>query len=115
MGGTGEPAPEDAALRDDIRLLGGVLGDVIAEQHGPDVLAAVEQVRRLAVGVHRGGGRRDDLIGLLDECSIHDALTVIRAFSYFALLANIAEDVDQDRRRRRERTAGAPPRSGSLA
>ena len=84
---------DDSELRDDIRLLGSVLGRVIAEQDGEDTLDLVEQVRRIAVGIRRDGLQRDDLSAVLDGCSIADSLTIVRAFSYFALLANIAEDV----------------------
>ncbi|MBI1844719.1 MAG: phosphoenolpyruvate carboxylase [Actinobacteria bacterium] len=93
--------PADTQLRDDIRQLGALLGNVIAEQHGPDLLELVEDVRQLAVGVRRDHGRQVVLTGKLEDCSIHDSLIIIRAFSYFCLLANIAEDVHHGRTSRR--------------
>ena len=99
------------SLNDDIRLLGRTLGDVIADQAGPATLDLVESIRRAAVGdtdpVH--------LIELLDPLPIADALHVIRAFSYFAMLANIAEDTDHARRRRAAVQSGAPAPAGTLA
>jgi phosphoenolpyruvate carboxylase len=99
------------SLNDDIRLLGRTLGDVIADQAGPETLDLVESIRRAAVGdtdpVH--------LIELLDPLPIADALHVIRAFSYFAMLANIAEDTDHARRRRAAVGSGAPAPAGTLA
>ena len=88
------PSPE--TLNDDIRLLGGTLGDVIADQAGRETLDLVEAIRRAAVG----DTDPVRLIELLDPLQIADALHVIRAFSYFAMLANIAEDTDHSRRRR---------------
>jgi phosphoenolpyruvate carboxylase len=115
-----DPTPNEDALyddaegelRDDIRLLGAVLGRVIAEQHGVETFDLVEGVRRLSVQVTRDPSVRPDLVGLLDGCDVADALIVIRAFSQFSLLANIAEDVDAGRRRRADaRTGVAPPAS----
>ena len=95
------------ALTDDIRLLGRTLGDVIADQAGSATLDLVEAIRRAAVG----DADPARLIDLLDPLQIADALHVIRAFSYFAMLANIAEDTDHSRRRRAlvQSGAAAPP------
>ncbi|MBI3256471.1 MAG: phosphoenolpyruvate carboxylase, partial [Actinobacteria bacterium] len=106
--------PADTQLRDDIRQLGALLGNVIAEQHGPDLLELVEDVRQLAVGVRRDHGRQVVLTGKLEDCSIHDSLIIIRAFSYFCLLANIAEDVHHGRTSRRT-VDHADPGVGTVA
>ncbi len=108
------PPDPDAAVGDDIRLLGRVLGDVIREQAGVRIFELVEQVRQLAVAVHKGEAR-DELEALLDGLEVSDALHVIRAFSYFALLANVAEDVHSNRRREYHRLHGSPPQLGSIA
>jgi phosphoenolpyruvate carboxylase len=97
-------------LLDDVRLLGRVLGDVIADQAGDDVLALVEQIR-----VHAVSGHGDDLVGHARDLDIRQSLHVIRAFSYFALLANIAEDTDHARRRRARLHAETSPPPGTLA
>lgn len=106
-----EPMTPPATLNDDIRLLGRTLGDVIADQAGTATLELVEAIRRAAVGDSDPG----HLIDLLDLLPIAEALHVIRAFSYFAMLANIAEDTDHARRRRAFVQAGAPAPAGTLA
>jgi len=104
------------ALVADLATLDGVLESVIAEQHGPATLALVRSVQELGRDARTGLDARDELVALVESCSIHDALTIIRAFSYRALLTNIAEDVDRDRERRAGRTrADPPPRSIAAA
>jgi phosphoenolpyruvate carboxylase len=106
---------EDAPLREDIRLVGRVLGDVVREQAGQDVFDIVESVRRHAVEMRREGRDDDVLAERLAELPIDEALHVIRAFSWFSLLVNIAEDVHTNRRRTHHRRIGAPPQPGSIA
>ncbi|WP_409329078.1 phosphoenolpyruvate carboxylase [Trujillonella humicola] len=115
--GRGEDADAgtDAPLRDDIRLLGRVLGEVIAEQSGAEVLELVEQTRVAAFGVRRSDVDRAELAGRLGELDVRSANHVIRAFSHFSLLANLAEDIHHERRRRFHRRSGSPPQPGSLA
>jgi phosphoenolpyruvate carboxylase len=109
------PPGKEAQLDADIRLLGRVLGDVVREQAGQATFDLVERVRRLSVGVHRDGDDDRDLVALLDSLDLDQALHVIRAFSYFSLLANVAEDVQSERRWRAHRMAGSGPQPGSLA
>jgi phosphoenolpyruvate carboxylase len=87
--------------------LGRTLGDVIADQCGTPTLDLVEAIRRAAV-FDPDPAR---LIDLLDPLPIADALHVIRAFSYFAMLANIAEDTDHAAAAGRSSDSGtaAPP------
>ena len=88
-------------LVDDIRLLGRILGDVIREQEGSAAFDRVERIRQLAVGYRlkrdKSAGR--DLDRLLMSLSGDHTVSVIRAFSYFSHLANIAEDRHHLRRR----------------
>jgi phosphoenolpyruvate carboxylase len=109
------PGPRaDESASDDIRLLGRILGDVIAEQSGPATLELIEAVRRAATEDRRTPGAVSRLVPLLDTID-DDVLTpVIRAFSYFSLLANIAEDVATNRQARRARQAGAGHGPGTL-
>jgi phosphoenolpyruvate carboxylase len=109
------PPGKEVQLDADIRLLGRVLGEVVAEQAGAEVFELVERVRRLAVGVYRDGDDDTELAALLDGLDVEQALHVIRAFSYFSLLANVAEDVQSERRWRAHRLAGSGPQPGSLA
>jgi phosphoenolpyruvate carboxylase len=106
---------DDAPLRDDIRLLGRVLGEVIGEQAGPDVLDLVESTRVEAFKIRRSEVDRADLAERLAGLDIRSANHVIRAFSHFSLLANLAEDIHHERRRRFHRREGSPPQQGSLA
>lgn len=90
----------DAALVDDIRLLGRVLGDVIREQEGVEIFSLIEQIRILSVRFHRHGDEdaNKKLKKLLKSLSADDSVKVIRAFTYFSHLANLAEDRHQLRR-----------------
>lgn len=81
-------------LIDDIRLLGKILGDIICEQEGESVYGLVEQVRKLSVAFHRDANQKanHDLSKLLKGLSNESAVKVLRAFTYFSHLANLAED-----------------------
>ena len=100
---------DDAPLRDDIRLLGRVLGEVIGEQAGHDVLDLVESTRVEAFKIRRSEVDRQELAERLGDLDVRSANHVIRAFSHFSLLANLAEDIHHERRRRFHRREGSPP------
>ncbi|MFR9753585.1 phosphoenolpyruvate carboxylase [Nocardia sp. 004] len=102
-------------LRDDIRFLGGVLGDIIHDHEGPEVFDLIERVRIEAFRVRREEVGRSAVAQMLDGVDIAVALPLIRAFSYFVLLANLAEDIQRDRRRAAHEAAGEPPQDSSLA
>ena len=74
-----------------VRLLGRLLGDVIREQQGSDAYALVEDIRRQAVEEYRSGAG-ELAFGQIGELGQHDILLLIRAFSIFSQLANIADD-----------------------
>ncbi|NBO85674.1 MAG: phosphoenolpyruvate carboxylase, partial [Burkholderiaceae bacterium] len=108
----------DSALVDDIRLLGRILGDVIREQEGVAIFNLIEQIRVLSVRFHRHADENanKELKKLLKGLSADDAVKVIRAFTYFSHLANLAEDRHQLRRQAaQERIAGQQPGSIDLA
>ncbi|MCE9661080.1 MAG: phosphoenolpyruvate carboxylase [Burkholderiales bacterium] len=94
-------AAKNQPLVDDIRLLGRILGDVIREQEGKDAYDLVERVRQLAVAyrLKRDAPAGRALDRLLTSLSGDRTVSVIRAFSYFSHLANIAEDRHHLRRR----------------
>ncbi|MBH0780289.1 phosphoenolpyruvate carboxylase [Nocardia bovistercoris] len=102
-------------LRDDIRFLGGVLGDTIHDHEGPEVFDLIERVRIEAFRVRREEVGRSAVARMLEGVDIAVALPLIRAFSYFVLLANLAEDLQRDRRRAVHEAAGEPPQDSSLA
>src|SRR4051794_9786995 len=114
-GETSDDRADDAPLRDDMRLLGRVLGEVIGEQAGADVLELVESTRLEAFRIRRSEVDRAGLAERLAGLDIRSANHVIRAFSHFSLLANLAEDIHHERRRRFHRREGSPPQHGSLA
>jgi phosphoenolpyruvate carboxylase len=108
------PAPpkrrqaEDQPLIDDIRLLGRILGDVIREQEGEESYALVEKIRTLSVAFRRDADHAADraLKNLLKGLSAAETVRVIRAFTYFSHLANLAEDRHVIRRRTEAERAG---------
>ncbi len=109
-------ADKDAPLKEDIRLLGRLLGDVLRDQEGDAVFEVVETIRQTAVRFRREddaeAGR--ELTALLSRLTRDQTISVVRAFSYFSHLANIAEDQHHIRRRRAHLLRGAEPRQGSI-
>src|SRR5258708_39877931 len=107
---------EDARLRTDIRLLGRILGDSVRDQEGAEVFDLVERIRQTTIRFHRD---EDKLAGreletTLDSMSTSDTVRIVRAFSYFSHLANIAED-QNNIRQMRGRGVGGVPRPSMLA
>ena len=104
-------------LRDDIRLLGRLLGDTVRDQEGSTAFELVEHVRQSAIAFHRDENvdARRELERILDGLSREQTMIVARAFSYFSHLANLAEDLHHSRRNRQSAIAGEPPADGSLA
>ena len=107
----------DRPLRDDIRLLGRLLGDTVRDQEGSPSYDVVERVRQSAIAFHRDAnvGARRELERILDGLSREQTMIVARAFSYFSHLANLAEDLHNSRRKRQADINGEPPSDGSLA
>ena len=103
-------------LVEDIRLLGRILGDVIREQEGRAAFDLIERVRQLSVAyrLKKDASAGRVLDRLLKNLSADQTVSVIRAFSYFSHLANIAEDRHHVRRRAVHEAAGAR-QEGSLA
>ena len=112
-------------LIEDTRLLGKLLGDALRMYAGQSAFDHTENIRQAAVHFRKSESTIDDiqtaqtarnaLTNLCEKLNDGEALRVIRAFSLFSLLANIAEDVHQNRRRRSYRLKGAAPQSGTLA
>ncbi|BBY61292.1 phosphoenolpyruvate carboxylase [Mycolicibacterium sarraceniae] len=102
-------------MREDIRLLGTILGDTVREQNGEEVFDLVERARVESFRVRRSEIDRSELAQLFDGIDIHQAIPVIRAFTHFALLANVAEDIHRERRRAIHVAAGEPPQNSTLA
>ena len=107
---------KNQALVEDIRLLGRLLGDVIREQEGEAAFELIERVRRLSVAyrLKKDASAGRVLDRLLKNLSVEQTVSVIRAFSYFSHLANIAEDRHHVRRRLHHERMGHQ-QQGSLA
>src|SRR5918993_709277 len=111
-------APDkDLPLRDDIRLLGRLLGDTVRLQEGEVVYDIVERIRQSSIRFHRDEDQaaRAELEATLNSLSRGRTTQIIRAFSYFSHLANIAEDQHRMRRSRAHARAGSAPRPGTMA
>ncbi|WP_119966620.1 phosphoenolpyruvate carboxylase [Simplicispira lacusdiani] len=105
---TAKKTDKDLPLIQDIRLLGRILGDVIREQEGVAAFELIEQVRKLSVAFRRDADHEADkaLKKLLKGLSADQTVSVIRAFTYFSHLANLAEDRHHIRRRTIRERAG---------
>ncbi|MFM2074363.1 MAG: hypothetical protein RJB34_668 [Pseudomonadota bacterium] len=104
----GQATDKDQPLIDDIRLLGRILGDVIRQQEGKATFDRIEQIRKLSVAFRRDADENADqeLKKLLKALPSDQAVSVIRAFTYFSHLANLAEDRHHIRRRAVHERAG---------
>src|SRR5260370_8748486 len=112
-----ETEDTDLPLREDIRLLGRILGDTIREQSGEAVYDTVENIRQNSVRFRRDEDltARRDLEATLTPLKPKDALQIIPAFGFFSHLANIAEDQHHIRRTRAHSLSAATPREGTIA
>jgi phosphoenolpyruvate carboxylase len=107
----------DEPLREDIRLLGRILGDVLREKEGIETFNIIETIRRAAISFRRDPDTQSDtqLTKLLRDLTKAQTISVVRAFSYFSHLANIAVDKHQNRSHRARQIAGDPPQPGSIS
>ncbi len=106
----------DTRLRNDIRLLGRILGDTVRDQEGADVFDLVERIRQTSIRFHRDDDKpaRRELELILDSMSISQTVRIVRAFSYFSHLANIAEDQNNIRQMRSRTGPEGSPRTSLL-
>jgi phosphoenolpyruvate carboxylase len=104
------------ALRDDVRMLGEILGDTLKHRGGEWLYELVERVRALSKAQREGHERQfDALADLLGNVGVEASVPVARAFSHFLFLANIAEQHHRVRRRREyQREPDARPQPGSF-
>jgi len=106
--------PNDGPLREDVHRLGGIVGEMLAEQHGADFLATIERLRTTAIRLRATGAEPTELAEQLTglEPALADRLT--RAFAAYFRVVNIAERVHRIRRRREYERALATPQPDSL-
>ncbi|HEX9781088.1 MAG TPA: phosphoenolpyruvate carboxylase [bacterium] len=106
-----------APLRADVGFLGGLLGDVLVHQEGEAVFDTVERIRRLSINARRRGRGRDEAALRRSLFRVPPATTekIIRAFSIYFQLVNIAEENQRLRRKRfHESQPGFHPQRGSI-
>ena len=111
-----DASDKDLPLREDIRLLGRLLGDCVREQEGEDIFDIIESIRQSSIRFHRDDDEtaKQELENFLNALDPDQAVQVVRAFSYFSHLANIAEDQHHIRRTRAHDIAGDKPRAGTI-
>lgn len=109
-----EFAETDALLRDDVRRLGAMVGQMLAEQASPAFLEQVESVRRMAIARREDDAPVDALASRLAEVPLADADALVRAFAAYFGATNLAERVHRIRRRRDYQRAGSAPQPGGL-
>ena len=111
---TVEPDPHKR-LRQDVRLLGELLGDTLRANEGPRLLETVEHVRTVAKTSRARADRDFQALAIeLEQLPVDAAIPLARAFTHFLNLANVAEQHHRIRRRRAYlRDPGSPPQRGS--
>lgn len=116
-GNFGPDGASERPLRDDIRLLGRLLGDTVRAQEGDEIYALVETIRQTSVRFHRDGDEtaRRSLEATLATLTPSQTIPIVRAYSYFSHLSNIAEDQHFIRLLRRHAAEGRTPEPGTLA
>jgi phosphoenolpyruvate carboxylase len=106
--------PHDAPLREDVRRLGALVGEMLTEQLGPEFFSRVELVRTTAIRVRDSDSGPDALATQLGSLAPEIAAQLTRAFATYFQVVNIAERVHRIRRRRAYERAGAAPQPDSL-
>jgi phosphoenolpyruvate carboxylase len=109
-----EFADTDTPLRDDVRRLGAMVGDMLAEQVSPAFLDQVEALRRIAIARREQDEPVDALADRLAQVTLADAESLVRAFAAYFGATNIAERVHRIRRRRDYQRLGSAPQPGGL-
>jgi phosphoenolpyruvate carboxylase len=104
----------DTLLRDDVRRLGAMVGQMLAEQVSPAFLDEVESVRRMAIARREDGEPVDALADRLAAVSLDEADALVRAFAAYFGATNLAERVHRIRRRRDHQRDGDAPQPGGL-
>ena len=109
-----EFAPTDALLREDVKIIGALVGDILPEQRGPQFLAEVERLRRAAITRRESNAPVSELAEALAGTELEHASDLVRAFATYFQAVNVAERVHRIRRRRDYERSGAGAQPGSL-
>lgn len=111
---TVELPASDTLLRDDVRRLGALVGEILAEQVSPEFLAEVENLRIAAIRRREAGGAIETLVDHLRDLDVAQAERLVRAFATYFQAVNLAERVHRIRRRRDYQREGQRPQPGGL-
>lgn len=104
----------DIPLREDVKRLGALVGDILAEQLGGDFLGEVERIRKAAIGRRESASGIDALALELSDLPLARAEDLVRAFATYFSAVNLAELVHRIRRQRDYQRAGAGAQPGGL-
>jgi phosphoenolpyruvate carboxylase len=109
-----EFAETDTLLRDDVRRLGAMVGEMLAEQVSAELLSQVESIRRAAIARRERGEGIDELAARLAAVPPADADALVRAFTAYFGVVNLAERIHRIRRRRDYQRSTDAPQPGGL-
>jgi phosphoenolpyruvate carboxylase len=109
-----EFAVADQPLREDVKRLGSLVGEILADQLGADFLSEVERVRSAAIQRRENAASIDALTVCLADVDPAHAGALVRAFATYFQAVNVAERVHRIRRRRDYERTGAAPQPGGL-
>ncbi len=110
-----ESPATDLLLREDVKQLGALVGEILAEQESPGFLAQVEAIRVAAIQRRENHQTTDSLASNLSGLTLEKAEGLVRAFALWFQAVNLAERVHRIRRRRDYQKSGAASQPGSLA
>jgi phosphoenolpyruvate carboxylase len=106
---------KDAALRDDVHVLGELVGEVLKDQRGVPLFEAVEGDRIAAIGRRQGDAEQSvEFVVRTQGRSPQEALDLVQAFSAWFHVVNLAEKVHRVRRRRQYMNDSSTPQPGGL-
>lgn len=104
----------DLLLREDVKRLGALVGEILAEQVSPEFLDEVEALRIAAIRRREAGAPIEELSRRLDNLPLDRAELLVRAFAAYFQAVNLAERVHRIRRRRDYQRLGEAPQPGGL-
>ena len=106
----------DKTLRARVKLFGNLLGEVLHDQEGSKVLDAVETLRKGYIGLRKkdNAAKRRKLTSFVETQDPQTLVHIVRAFSLYFSLVNIAEEAYQHRQRRMQVRSGGPLWTGSF-
>ncbi|MEH6421908.1 phosphoenolpyruvate carboxylase [Pseudomonas sp. CGJS7] len=107
-------ASTDALLREDVKTLGALVGEILAEQRGESFLVEVERLRRAAIRRREAQAPIGALADALADIDLDQASDLVRAFATYFQAVNLAERVHRIRRRRDYERSGAGAQPGGL-